>query len=62
MAERQIRSRAAGSGECEDAAALEDATDSLEYVNRAHPEATGWGVRTERIDKARAALGQKEQK
>ena len=36
--------------------ALEDCIDSLEYVNRAHPEASGWGVRSERIAKARAAL------
>lgn len=34
---------------------LEDIRFSLEYVNRMHPEATGWGVRAElvgRIDKA----------
>jgi hypothetical protein len=36
--------------------ALEDCIDSLEYVNRTHPEASGWGVRSERIAKARAAL------
>jgi hypothetical protein len=36
--------------------ALEDCIDSLEYVNRTHPDASGWGVRSERIAKARAAL------
>ena len=35
---------------------LEDCIDSLEYVNKAHPEATGSGVRLERIAKARAYL------
>jgi hypothetical protein len=36
--------------------ALEDCIDSLEYVNRTHPESSGWGVRSERISKARDAL------
>ena len=36
--------------------ALEDCIDSLEYVNRTHPDASGWGVRIERIAKARRAL------
>ena len=35
---------------------LEDCIDSLEYVNTAHPEATGSGVRRERIVKAKAYL------
>ena len=38
------------------AEALEDCIDSLEYVDRAHPEVSGWGVRIERIAKARRAL------
>lgn len=38
------------------AQALEDAVDSLKYVQTAHPEATGCGVRAERIQKAEAAL------
>ena len=37
--------------------ALEDAIESLEYVNRNHPEVTGSGVREERISAGRAALG-----
>ncbi len=35
---------------------LEDCIDSLEYVNRAHPDVTGYGVRRERIAKAKAYL------
>lgn len=37
-------------------AMLEDCVDSLEYVNRSHPEATGWGVRAERIEKSKVVL------
>ena len=37
-------------------AALRDTLDSLEYVNRAHPGISGYGVRTDRIRAARAAL------
>jgi|SRR5215813_3849474 len=37
-------------------ALLIDCIDSLEYVNRNHPEATGLWVRQERIEKARRAL------
>jgi hypothetical protein len=36
--------------------ALTDCIGSLEYVNRMHPEATGWGVRSEHVANARAAL------
>jgi hypothetical protein len=36
--------------------ALIDARDSLEYVQRTHPEATGWGVRQERITKITAVV------
>lgn len=39
--------------------ALTDAIDSLEYVNRTHPEASGWGVRLQRIKAARDALERK---
>jgi hypothetical protein len=42
--------------------ALEDCIDSLEYVNRTHPDASGWGVRSERIAKARAALAAVKEK
>ncbi|WP_435008057.1 hypothetical protein P12x_005326 [Tundrisphaera lichenicola] len=35
---------------------LEDCIDSLEYVNKAHPEVTGSGVRRERVAKAREFL------
>lgn len=28
---------------------LEDCVDSFEYVNTTHPNATGWGVRLQRI-------------
>lgn len=38
------------------ATALADAVDSLKYVQDAHPEASGWGVRAERIQKAEAIL------
>lgn len=38
------------------ATALDDAVDSLKYVQTAHPEATGRGVRAERIQKAEAVL------
>lgn len=37
-------------------AACEAALDSLEYVNSHHPEATGSGVRSERIAQLRNAL------
>ena len=36
--------------------ALKACIDSLEYVNDSHPEATGWGVRAERIQEATSAL------
>lgn len=36
--------------------ALEAAIDSMEYVNHSHPEATGWGVRGQRIYKAQEAI------
>ena len=38
------------------AKALDDALDSLKYVQTAHPEASGRGVRAERIVKAEAVL------
>lgn len=38
------------------AKALDDAVDSLKYVQTAHPEASGRGVRAERIVKAKAVL------
>lgn len=37
-------------------AALKGCVESLQYVNDKHPEATGWGVRGERIEKALAAI------
>lgn len=37
-------------------AALERSIDALSYVNQAHPEATGWAVRADRMDEGRAAL------
>ena len=39
--------------------ALEGAIDSMEYVNRHHPEATGHGVRAERVIACKAALEEK---
>lgn len=36
--------------------ALLDAEDSLQYVQDKHPEASGWGVRAERIEKIDAVL------
>lgn len=38
------------------ATALRDAVDSLQYVQDKHPEASGWGVRAERIEKIDAVL------
>ncbi len=35
---------------------LIEAINSLEYVDRNYPDATGWGVRKERIQKAKIAL------
>jgi hypothetical protein len=37
-------------------AVLADCIDSLEYVNRAHPEATGMAVRVQRIAAAYGAI------
>jgi hypothetical protein len=36
--------------------ALEDCVDSLDYVERNYPGRSGYGVRQERIEKARAVL------
>lgn len=36
--------------------ALDDAVDSLKYVQSAHPEASGRGVRAERILRAEAVM------
>lgn len=37
-------------------AALRDAIDSMEYINANHQEARGYGIRCDRIDKAKSAL------
>jgi hypothetical protein len=43
-------------------AALADCIDSLEYVDRAHPGTSGWGVRAARVEAAKDALTELSEK